>query len=166
MGGKCSSTVNTDGGSSITARDKKLVHSTWHKLYRQWENKYGTDFMLRLFKNQPAIRQKFKTLTKLSEEELPNSPTLNAHVIVFGTTVTTWVDKLDDTETLVALIQKMTDSHVVRGINDVTLLKAALQDLLQFITDTLGLSPTQISAWNKIANLIASVIEERMKEFQ
>lgn len=44
--------------------------------------------------------------------------------------------------------------------------QAALQELLQFITDTLGLSPTQISAWNKIANLIASVIEERMKEFQ
>lgn len=54
----------------------------------------------------------------MSDDEILQSPVLRAHVLVFGNTVNMWIQKLDDTETLVALLQKLADSHVVRGVTN------------------------------------------------
>lgn len=44
--------------------------------------------------------------------------------------------------------------------------QTALQELLAYITEAEGLKPTQIAAWKKIAHLISSVIEERIKDLK
>lgn len=72
----------------------------------------------RLFNNHPDVKTTFSSLTHMTNEEILESPVLRAHMLVFGNTVNTWIRQLDDTDTLVALIQKLADSHVIRGIKN------------------------------------------------
>ena len=74
--------------------------------------------MCRLFNNHPDVKRTFSSLTHMSDEEILQSPVLRAHMLVFGNTVNTWIQQLDDIETLIALIQKLADSHVIRGIKN------------------------------------------------
>lgn len=89
-------------------------------------------FISRLLNNHSDVRKTFTTLTNMSDEEMSHSPVLKAHVLVFGNTVNTWIQKLDDTETLVALIQKLADSHVIRGIKNPKFFKVSEYGLTQY----------------------------------
>ncbi|KAL4226077.1 hypothetical protein ACF0H5_014065 [Mactra antiquata] len=100
----------------------------------------------------------------MTDDELSKSSTFNAHVIVVGTTINNWIDNLDDTETLVALIQKSCDGHVIRGIKDTPLFKAVLDELLNYMTEKVQLNPSQVQSWTKIAGVIYNVIEQRIQE--
>jgi len=81
----------------------------------------------RLFKNHPTIKKTFTSIAHIPDDQLQTNAVVRAHVLVFGVTVNTWIQRLDDPETLVALIHKNTDSHVVRGVKDATLFKVHTQ---------------------------------------
>ncbi|XP_052778448.1 globin-1-like [Mya arenaria] len=165
MGGSCSAEED-DVDSPLSADDRKLIRTTWSPLYRDWEGTHGPAFFVRLFMRHADVRSRFASLTDLSEEELPGSPVLRAHVLVFGATVNTWVEKLHEADTLVALVQKNTDSHVVRGVKDVPLFKAALVELLSYASETFSFNQPQVDAWTRVADLIVSVMEQRIDDLK
>ena len=70
------------------------------------------------FKKYPEVFSHFKPLFKdLNINNVDGHPTMRAQVRVFNDAMTSYVDNLDDVELLIILVQKLTKSHVSKGIH-------------------------------------------------
>ena len=73
-------------------------------------------YLCRLFKAYPSVFAYFKSLHGMDFDTMKDNAKLKAHTINFKLGIRSFVENLDDPDTLVILIQKNTANHFRRGI--------------------------------------------------
>lgn len=94
-------------GSHMVVENKALIQRETNTVVRHF---------LRLFQTYPVIQDRFELFKGKSLDELRTSPKMKAHATSVFYALTSYVENVDDPETLVGLVQKIAVSHVGRGI--------------------------------------------------
>ncbi|KAG7164355.1 Globin-like [Homarus americanus] len=130
--------------TGLTLRHRTAMVRTWD-LVRPDLKTHGIYFFLRLFREEPQLKTRFKGFMNKTEDQLRENKRLAAHGTTVLTAITSMVDNLDDVGVLVELLQT-------------TGLLAPV--LLNYLRDNLGSAWTSVAdeAWAKALKVIMSVI--------
>ncbi|XP_042230174.1 globin-like [Homarus americanus] len=144
--------------TGLTLRHRTAMVRTWD-LVRPDLKTHGIYFFLRLFREEPQLKTRFKGFMNKTEDQLRENKRLAAHGTTVLTAITSMVDNLDDVGVLVELLQTTGVNHKNRGIpkQDYDLLAPVL---LNYLRDNLGSAWTSVAdeAWAKALKVIMSVI--------
>lgn len=147
-----------DSNTGLTLRQRTAMVRTWD-LVRPDMKQHGINFFIELFRREPELQTRFKGFTNKTEEELKTNRRFAAHGSTVLHAITTLVDNLDDTPTLLDLLKTTGANHHNRGIprKDFDLLAPVL---IIYLNKTLGSAWTPVAeeAWIKGMKVINSVI--------
>ena len=73
-------------------------------------------YFLRLFQTYPDLQNLFRGLEKMPAAELRQSKRMAAHGATFMSAISNFVDNLEDSETLLELLDSTARNHKTRGI--------------------------------------------------
>ncbi|CAG5134023.1 unnamed protein product [Candidula unifasciata] len=158
--------TSPDPTTGLTQKDRTLIIQTWSIIGNKDSVKENAvEFFIQLFPAYPYLLDYFPVFKGKPLSELRKSPKLRAHATSVFYTITSYVESVDDPETLVGLVQKIAESHVGRGITlrEFENLKVVF---LKFVKSQLGskCTPQIESAWNKLLSAQNAVFQSTADE--
>ncbi|XP_063423431.1 globin-like [Mytilus trossulus] len=141
----------------LSEEEETAVKESWTVI---WNDKTtnGIKIFVKLFTLYPDAINRFKDFNGLTLEEVKVHKKLRVHAlsVVYG--LKSFIDNLDDVETLVELVKKNASNHVERKVTETQImwLKPIFIDILEEI---MGDEMTDVhrTAWNKLFNAIQSL---------
>lgn len=141
-----------DPVTGLSEKDCHAIMDSWALVAdRTTIKQTGVEFFIVLFKAHPRLLNFFPSFKELSEDEMRSSPQLKAHGTSVMYAIKSYVDTVDDAETLGGLVTKTSISHVPRGVTT-----KDLEDLsvvfLDFMKAGLGTqwTPEAAKAWKQL----------------
>ncbi|BFZ08546.1 hypothetical protein BsWGS_11585 [Bradybaena similaris] len=144
--------TSPDPTTGLTQKDRLLITQTWSVLGdKNALKENAVEFFIQLFGTFPYLLDYFPVFKGKPVSELRKSPKLRAHATSVFYTITSYVETVDDSETLVGLVQKIAESHIGRGIT-VKEFENLKTVFLKYVKSQLGskCTPQVESAWNKL----------------
>ncbi|CAL1265506.1 unnamed protein product [Larinioides sclopetarius] len=148
-----------DPATGLTPRQKNLVQSTW-KIVRADTKNNGIAFFMRFFDAHPEYQKLFKGFANVPRSELPQNGKLLGHALSVMYAINSIVDNLNDTESLVQILEKIGVSHIPRKISGKHFQNLAVV-LVNFLKEALGpslMDSTTEEAWRKSLEVANSLI--------
>ncbi|KAL0841052.1 hypothetical protein ABMA28_014818 [Loxostege sticticalis] len=148
--------------TGLSKRDIYNIRKSWTAMYAESE-KYGLQLFLGLFRLNPVTKTFFKTIQDLDEEAISNSAQFRAHVINFMTSFNSAVTNLEHPEIVIALMNKLGESHRRRRIQKEHFdeVKVVLVDILK---NQLNASDDLLASWTRFVGFIYKNIFEKLCE--
>lgn len=129
--GSASDDNKVDPATGLTAKQKKIVQSTWATL-RKNPVATGTTIMSALFKKHPEYQELFPAFKDVPLEELPANKRFQAHSGSVVTALNNIIDSLNDPGLLEANLLTLGERHGQRGQT-----KQQFENLKQVLVDVL-----------------------------
>ncbi|XP_067684142.1 globin-like [Haliotis asinina] len=158
------SVVNPATG--LTLRQKNLIIQSWEIIGSlQTQKKNGVQLFMDLFTAYPNQQEFFPLFHDKSLEELASSSKMRAHATTVMYQIGSFVDNLDDPECLVALIEKVANNHLKRGIR-MKEFEELRTMFIPFLKKSLGAEATTavLEAWDKLLAVMNTVVLGVAKE--
>uniref|UniRef100_A0A0B6ZNH9 Globin n=1 Tax=Arion vulgaris TaxID=1028688 RepID=A0A0B6ZNH9_9EUPU len=148
-----------DPTTGLTEKEREIIIHTWSLVAdRKSVKRNAVEFFIQLFEEFPYMQDQFEPFKGKSLSELRTSPKMKAHATSVFYVITSYVETVDDPETLVGLVQKIAVTHVDRGIN-VKEFENLRIVFLHFLKKLFGTqcTPEIERAWDKLLRAQTSV---------
>lgn len=148
-----------DPTTGLTTKQQQAIKATWSK-FREDYIENGAFLFVELFTLYPDYMMLFRDFSNETAATLPKNPRFNAHVLAVLYQVTAMVENVDNSALLGSLVRKNALSHTRR--NGVTpthfsSLCSVLKDVLQKKLGPKLMTPTAISGWDTLCEVLLSV---------
>lgn len=146
--------------SPLSEQELVAINETWDLLWSD-KKKNGIDLFIKLFTHFPESQDFFTDFKGLPIEEVKEHKKLRAHALSVMYALKSFIDNLDDEETLDALVRKNAKNHAERGIGEREI-KMLLPAFLELLNELLQEKTTDLhkTAWTKLFGVIALVARE------
>ncbi|XP_045448582.1 cytoglobin-1 [Melitaea cinxia] len=147
--------------SGLTRRDVYAVQKSW-AVANANPVATGTELLRRLFRAHPETKEFFKMIRNLPEEEFPQNHQFKAHVINLMSSITLAVNNLNQPEVVVAMMNKLGESHGRRQIQEKHFddLKGVI---VKMFIEVLKLDDKTLGSWGKTVEFWYKHIFETLK---
>lgn len=156
----------TSEPSALSEHELEAINDTWTLIWNDKKTN-GIELFIKLFTHFPESQNFFKDFKGLPIEEVREHKKLRAHALSVMYALKSFIDNLDDEETLDALVRKNAQNHAERGVGEreVKMLLPAFQELLH---EQLQEKTTDLhkSAWTKLFGVIALVAREEQNHLK
>ncbi|XP_052082384.1 uncharacterized protein LOC127720016 [Mytilus californianus] len=156
----------TEETTAITEEEANVISETWTVL---WSNKKenGIALFVKLFTTYPEAQKMFKEFDGLTIEEVRSNKKLKAHALALMYALKSFLDNLDDPESLEGLVRKNAINHAKRGVgpNEIMWLLPLFLELLDEILEE---NATELlkKAWTKLFGVLASISLEEVNNLK
>lgn len=154
----------SDSDALLTKEEVNAIQETWALVWSDKKNN-GIDFFVKFFTHFPEAQDKFKDFKGLAIEEVRAHKKLRAHALSVFYAIKSYIDHLDDLETLTELIRKNARNHVDRNVGgkEVKWLVPPFVELLEEKTNG-KVTELHKTAWTKVFDVIASISDEEVEK--
>ncbi|CAG2185801.1 unnamed protein product [Mytilus edulis] len=151
-----------EGTTSMTEEDALAINESWTVVWSD-KKKNGKTLFIKLFTTHPEAQKMFKDFDGLTIEEMRSSKKLEAHGLSFMYALKSFLDNLDDPDTLEGLVRKNAINHATRGVGpkEIMLLLPLFLELLDEIMED-NITELQKKAWAKLYCVLASISREEV----
>lgn len=141
----------------LSEEEETAVKESWTVIWNDKKNN-GIKIFIKLFTHYPDAIGKFKDFNGLTLEEVKVHKKLRAHALSVVYALKSFIDNLDDVETLVELVKKNASNHVERKVTEkqIMWLKPVFIEILEEIMGD-EMKDIHKTAWNKLFNAIKSL---------
>ncbi|XP_047995401.1 hemoglobin-2-like [Leguminivora glycinivorella] len=146
--------------SGLTLRQVYHVQSTWRPVAAD-AGKYGMELFLRLFRADPETKTFFKAVRDLDEDKIRGSYQFKAHTINFMSAISLAVDNLGQPEVVVAMMEKLGQSHGNRKIST-KYFHETRDVLVDMLKNDFKLTIEQMKAWEIFITFIYKHIFDKL----
>ncbi|CAC5401182.1 unnamed protein product [Mytilus coruscus] len=152
--------------TAITEEEANVISETWTVL---WSNKKenGIALFIKLFTTYPEAQKMFKEFDGLTIEEVRSNKKLRAHALALMYALKSFLDNLDDPETLEGLVRKNAINHANRGVGPKEIMWL-LPLFLELLDEILEENATELlkKAWTKLFGVLASISQEEVNNLK
>lgn len=155
-----------DPTTGLTQRDREIISHIWGLATDKKTLKINAvEFFIQLFETYPHIQERFELFKDKPLEELRTSPKMKAHATSVFYALTSYVENLDDPETLVGLVQKIAVSHVGRKIptDDFDKLRIVFLNFVKYLLKD-QYTPEIEQAWDKLLRAQTAIYKQTEEE--
>ncbi|BFZ10645.1 hypothetical protein BsWGS_13684 [Bradybaena similaris] len=155
-----------DPTTGLTQKDRDIIAHIWGlATEKKTLKRNAVEFFMQLFEAYPVIQDRFELFKGKPLDELRTSPKMKAHATSVFYALTSYVENVDDPETLVGLVQKIAVTHVGRGIPSDDFEKLRIV-FLNFVKSLLGnqYTPEIEQAWDKLLRAQTAVYKQTESE--
>lgn len=128
-----------------------------------WRDKKenGINIFVKLFTLYPEAQHKFEDFRGITIEEVRIHKKLRAHALSVVYALKSFIDNLDDVETLAELIKKNARNHMERTVTEKEI-KWLVPVVIEVLGDIMGEKMTKLhqSSWTKLFGVITSLWKE------
>ncbi|XP_076087195.1 uncharacterized protein LOC143057712 isoform X2 [Mytilus galloprovincialis] len=151
-----------EGTTSMTEEDALALNESWAVVWSD-KKKNGKTLFIKLFTTHPEAQKMFKDFDGLTIEEMKSSKKLEAHGLSFMYALKSFLDNLDDPDTLEGLVRKNAINHAVRGVGpkEIMLLLPLFLEQLDETTED-NVTELEKKAWAKLYVVLASISREEV----
>ncbi|XP_063397985.1 globin-like [Mytilus trossulus] len=141
----------------LSEEEETAVKESWTVIWNDKKTN-GIKIFVKLFTLYPDAISRFKDFNGLTLEEVKVHKKLRAHALSVIYALKSFIDNLDDVETLVELVKKNASNHVERKVTEkqIMWLKPVFIDILEEIMGD-EMKDVHRTAWNKLFNAIKSL---------
>ncbi|CAG2244489.1 unnamed protein product [Mytilus edulis] len=156
----------TSEPSALSEQELEAINETWTLIWNDKKNN-GIELFIKLFTHFPESQNFFKDFKGLPIEEVREHKKLRAHALSVMYALKSFIDNLDDEETLDALVRKNAQNHAERGVGEREV-KMLLPAFLELLNEQLQEKTTDLhkSAWTKLFGVIALVAREEQNHLK
>lgn len=152
-----------DSTTGLTAKERLMVQRTWMELMKLGRSAVGVALFMEYFTKYPQYVKHFKAFRDIDLDVLRTHPRLKAHGTTVVNALDVVIDSLEDTDTVVALLEKIGRDHDRRGLS--TPAFADFQSILMmlfemFLKDSWTLAVQE--AWRKALTVVMSTVLSSM----
>lgn len=162
-----SSPQNGGGAESLlTEEELNAIHESWAVVWSD-KKKNGIELFIKFFTLHPEAQDYFHDFKGLSIDEVRTHKKLRAHALSVMYAFKSFIDSLDDLDTLIELVQKNARSHAPRGVGEREIMWL-LPALAQLLDDIMKGEVTELHklAWTKLLQAVASISKEEQENMK
>ncbi|BFZ10646.1 hypothetical protein BsWGS_13685 [Bradybaena similaris] len=152
--------------TALTEKDRYLIVQSWKTIGAKKDIKEnGKEFFLMLFTDYPYTQNYFGIFKNKQLSELRESPKMKVHAAAVFYFIATYIEHIEDPETLLGLMEKMVSAHISRGITVEEFEKIRLE-WKKFLPTVMGddCSENLIHAWDKLFKMQTAAFTLMMEE--
>lgn len=155
----------SNGAESLLSDDEQsAIKESWSFVWKD-KKENGIKLFIKLFTKYPEAQQKFKDFRGISMEEIKVHKKLRAHALSVVYALKSFIDNLDDVETLAELVKKIARSHVERTVTEkeITWLVPVFIEVLEDIMAD-QIMEVHKNSWTKLFEIIRSLWQEEQEQ--
>ena len=153
----------TDPQSALSKEEADAVIESWALLWKD-KKQNGIDLFVKLFTLYPESLEAFHDFKGLPIQEVAVHKKLRGHALSVMYSIKSFIDTLDDLETLDELVRKNARNHAPRGVGEKQFMWL-VPVMMELLDDTMKENATEFhkTAWKKLLGVVASITKDEQE---